>query len=159
MNEPVQKQRATRFDIQTIGIGPNQIRLIYAERGMHGSAPPFIDIHESQLPDDLIVRLRELLADLEKELAPHHDEWTVSPQALHDRMQKARNAAAQLEEATTRHAIVSADLNEKQNAAMQLAAHLDRMTAEKAKLEEEHAALDATLELKKAVATSKATDG
>jgi cell division protein FtsB len=102
---PLQQWRGTRFDIQTIGFGPNQVRVIYTERGVAGSNPPFLDIHETKLRKlgtKWIKRFHALMTELETCLEPEHEAWCDSPQGLHDRMHKARLAHESVKEATER---------------------------------------------------------
>lgn len=137
MTEPIQKYRNTRFEIGQITLGPNGLEFRYAEREVPSNVllPP-LHIHESKLPDDLIVRFRDLMGELEEQIAEEYAEWEATPQA-------AQEATAQAMRAKAAHAEAVSKTNE---LTLMWTANVEIVESKKAEAEQ----LSAVVEAKKA---------
>ncbi len=120
MSEPIQKHRKTRFEIGQITLLPNGLEFIYTEREVHsGVKLPAITLPEENSPDDLIIRFRDMLGELEEQIAEEYAEWETTPAAAQMATIQALEAREAHKEAVEKTAALDAafvanrDLNER----------------------------------------------
>jgi hypothetical protein len=65
--------RDTRYELKFLHQGPNAFGLECTERGVHGSSPVRLEVHESLFTDEEMAQVHAVLAMLEEKFAAAHD--------------------------------------------------------------------------------------
>lgn len=119
------QQRNTKYESAAIFQGPNSFALECVERGVYGSKPIRLEVHESLFTDKEMAKVHEALAILEEKFALAHDAkeqelqiaGDVPREKVHELVRRAEDAkleAARLEaEAIVKRAELEAEAEAK----------------------------------------------
>lgn len=140
-----------RFELTQLRQDANHFVVAMSMRNVdhRGFTPVPLPLHESLFTDEQMQKVQDALDILEQVYETQYAGHEASVAGAIDATAQAVRARAVLDQTTRQHAIVSADLNEKQAAAMQLAEHTDAMTAAAEQKTAEFEALSANFETMK----------
>jgi hypothetical protein len=160
MSEPIQKHRDTRFEIGQITLTPNGLEFRYAERGVPSNVllPP-LTIPEGKIPDELIVRFRDMMGELELQIAEEYAEWEATPQAAQEATAQAMRAREAHDEAVKKTNELTLLWNANVDLVAAKKAEADKLAADVAAKKVELEVLENTLTAARAAAAQEKSNG